>query len=560
MPTMNRYFRGFASIPAIIFILVTVTLVMTKVSDSTGSRIADNVVQSDGLAAFFLAESGIEAVTAQLSKATSQDAYNSICNAIGAAGSTSPTLGRGTIGYKNVSSATSGDTTSCVFRATGTVNSASRTIERTLAFAFLATGDGSVSQPTTDGTKSITGTFNIANTSDSDMVALLFSSNKLVKDKVALSAPGSGSGTSYVDIASSTSVDSVEASVIGQTLSPGSSAQLYQQFYTAGTTSGSTVAANRNYAQLAAVVGSSSSTPRIRGVYAATTDNTSNKFSTSTTFAGKFVSGSARDDGSSGGYASSCTGMTGSSSTRCFCYRADLILYGIGVSTVATNLSQLPAFFASIALDSDSNPSYQMTRLGYFPSTITTSTGQTSDVITEIWYFFNPYFIGTVSTTLPIDVIVPSGSVAGEIKIPVTLYSGSNLPKKGAYVGFFEPPCEKRNCIPSTSQITADPELISGTSYYIRVSHPNPASAPISNMRGIDLCGGICALSQKPFDGGAANPTRYSVTRTTQATGVSAKELSSGFICVSDSGGPPRVVTAPKLVEKKWREITSSDQ
>lgn len=133
-PSQRRNFpnrqRGIITAMAAVVLIAAVIYVLIQSFGIIGTTSSSNQSQSDSIAAFFLAESGVEQGKGILSAASGPNS-STVCASLFLSG-VSPTGSRGSFSRLSGVSAPSGclnNCTSCTITSTGTVGSASRTVE-----------------------------------------------------------------------------------------------------------------------------------------------------------------------------------------------------------------------------------------------------------------------------------------------------------------------------------------------------------------------------------------------------------------------------------------------
>lgn len=371
--------RGMISLVAVMILIAAVMFVLNQTYGIIGTTSSANNAQSDSIAAFFLAESGLERGGGMLKAATDPTAKSACATNI--TGTTS--LGRGSFSLS--ATAAGCDTnnvncTSCKITSTGTVGAASRVLERTFS---LTAGSGGVicNSATTDCTNQSanppavppTWSLTVTNTSGNPAIALLH---------LAATRQGNNSGASCTaqsncslqwNIYSQNGAKSVLS--MGNVYSLGSGA-------TTGTVFQQISSSQPENVVEAAVLFPGTSMPTFKGAYwNDTTSGSGGTHGKGSDTAGDTNNGTAATN-------SACTSPAPGTYQHCdtWCLGGDTLIFGFS----GHSSSGVTDTLGSVVFNTAGTPAQNvpMTKLQHFPTAA--NPGAPANVYSEIWYAKNP--------------------------------------------------------------------------------------------------------------------------------------------------------------------------
>ncbi|MBV8125994.1 MAG: hypothetical protein JO370_18190, partial [Paucibacter sp.] len=339
----------------------------------------------DGVAAFYLAESGLEMGRAALQNSfTGTGVSNLNCTGIGP--TTVSPLGRGAVSYSGVStpatcSSTGVNCTSCAITATGTVGLANRTLTRN---ASLTTVDGTTcNSATTDCTNSgasPTWSLPLKNTTSYNAIAFFVLTYIQQGNTTATCSAGSNCVLQLALGSPSNGSKSVGMQGNAVTIPNGSTYKIYQ-----------TLSKNRDVAEVGVFFGGNTAAPTLTGSNWA---GGASYWDTSNTVGkqGAQVQGTTND----GTASSTCASQSvpGSASTQActnWCYGGDTLVFGytVNVASLSDQINQPPPGSPGVIFNT-LNQAMNMSFVTRYPTS--NITNAPTDVEAEIWYASNGNF------------------------------------------------------------------------------------------------------------------------------------------------------------------------
>lgn len=375
--------KGMISILAVFFVITAVFFVMTQSLKMIGNKSIDSKQYLDSMAAFYLAESGVEHGMYTMNNAVSLDdtAFVSSCSSI--ANSAPIPLGQGYFQYTKPS--VSPTLASCAYRIRGTVGTASRTIESSMTmYSDIGTANfGTNIDMTLHNPKGVPAVaiFNLAWRRHGSTG---YSTSGGQATASACTLPSCGLRYSIESSSGTPSVGSLGTAV---SVAANSNVQVTQTLSTA-----------RNYSEVGMIMPGLAGTPVIKGSYADGKDTANN--------ANQTVS----------------TGVAPSGEANNWCRDADTLVFGIS----GRGNDDVTGAFASIVFNTNGNPAQPipMQWIAHYPNTDGTTPNVFGDVFSEIWWTYNPTFPKVVANSVgnTITLSTPTTVKVGTI---IKVYSGS---------------------------------------------------------------------------------------------------------------------------------------
>lgn len=395
--------RGIATLWAVIFIIVGVTITLTQVLDIAGSRGRSTVQQSDSTAALFVAESGLEHAYGTLRKAIVSG--GTVLTDSSCTGITGTSIGGGSFSYGTLvstpASCSGAACTGCSVTVTGTQGSAKRTVSR--AFRFDSTnkgtsGCGTSVQLTVKNPALVpaTAVFNMAWRRQMSTGDYPSGCPSGAGGSATASSCGTACGTQW-NLESSSGNPSVGSIGTTWAIAAGSLNTPILQ----------TISTNRDYAEVAGlfpgVAGSTVAPPVTGGFWGhgsgrtPVTVVTASGNNDATYCTGGKVNTGETYSGVSPSTASSSPITDDTQTSMNWCWGADTLVFAAsGKSASYTDT------FCAVRFDTDSAATpvqdVPLVNVAHFPNTDGTFAFTSGDVFGEIWYAYNPKLSNTYVT------------------------------------------------------------------------------------------------------------------------------------------------------------------
>jgi hypothetical protein len=495
--------RGFVSVIVILFMLSN-SLTMS------GSKSLESQQQYDSVAALALAESGLEASLASLSKAANfnESTFPTTCSNFKGTNNTPINLGRNNGYFQYVPSKTVPTSQLCPVRVLGSVNNAKRTLEAQVNFAWQIGTGGYGGQTQNPPTMTLKNPYDVA-------AAAVFNLAWRIKDSLghpeatgnqATAAPCSGCVARW-NLPSSAGSNAVGSLGSTYTLAKSSEVSVSQ-----------TLSLDRNYVEVGLILGGYGATaPVYTGSYSdkQETANTANSLVTYGNIPSK------------GNDTTLSPPLMNSSN---WCYQADTMVFGL--SGRGPDTYDYSAKLAAVDFNSSGSPAQQvpLTYIAHYP-TDSSSPGTTGDVYTDIWYVYNQFaYMTGANAGVGATTISVNESVSLKKDTYLKVYSGT-----GELQGFTQ---VKNDIVNSNS---------------IPITKPVLAGKALSDA---NVCAGICALFDNPSSANAS--TKLKVTRSTAA--AAAAQYAGGLACFK--GVDPtkiKAVTSSGTLNYLWHEVSANE-
>lgn len=490
-----------------VFIIAAIVFILSQALIIGANRSIDDVNQIDSVAAFHLAETGLENAAARLlgSAEINPGDVSGTCAAL----ATEPAvaLGRGSFVFETPASASSVCTSSnleCLTRVRGVVNRAERVLERTTCIRADLGDAGFGGTPPNPINMSIKNTLGVAG------IAVFNLAWRIQGSEGQNTVGGASDATCTNCIATNnplwtlpSNTGNVATGSMGSAISvpAGQSVSIAQKVE--AKVSGQTTTVDRNYVQVGIVLpGSASSSVTVIGSYSksGSNDSTTNNSATSTTY----------------GF------LPHFSTNNNWCKDADTLV--LGISGSVTTLGK-DATFASITFDSVTQKKVLGTEVGYkarFPEATTSDAA--GDLVSEIYVLYNPAatLVGVSSSGNVIKVQSTTGLVNGTV-LRVSSGTGA-LAANTKVIGINS----------SSNEVTVDKA---------------PTTAIGANAA---ICGGICAF----FDPNVGAFTQFAVVTNNTSTTGQITQWAAGAACFRGvDGSKIRPVRKAIPSFKNWREV-----
>jgi len=442
--------RGFASIAAVVFVILFVFFILQQSLRMLGDKSIDSLQYLNSINALYIADSGAERATGIISNLVAGGtSTTTACDSAKLDNNGSATAiafpGGGSFAYATPTTP-AGPAGTCDVRVTGTFKNANRTVQARINVASeLGTagfGHDISMQLNNPNDVAGVGVFNLAwrrqgSTGHSTAGGQATAS--------ACTLPSCGLQWNIESSSGQPSVGSMGTAV-------GIAAQ-------ASVTVAQTLSTDRNYVEVGMVMPGLATQPLVKGSFAdkKRTGNTANN----TVTTGDTPSGEAN--------ASS------------WCYAADTLVFGIS----GRGNDDVTGAYSSVVFNSAGTPAQPvpLTYVAHYPNTDGSTPDVFGDVFSEIWWTYNPYvrFSGASSVGTTVTVSTPQTLKAGTI---LKVFSGT-----GVFAG--------------NTKVVAN--TTAQTTFQV-------TPAPTTPLVNATLCGGICALFNNPSS--AASSTTFAVTRT----------------------------------------------
>ena len=381
--------HGIVTVMVAIILIAAVVYMLTQSYGIIGTTSNSNQAQGDNVAAFSLAESGLERGQG-LINAASNPAAASACTGI----TGSVTLGRGTFSLSGTPTPTGCTTacTGCTITSTGTVGSSSRTVTRTFTITPGTLGGVSCNSATTNCTNLTapppTWFLNVTNTTGQPALALLhLAATRQGNPSAANCTAQSNCQLKWV-INSQNGDDSVVS--MGNLYSLGVGAQTGQVYQTI-------VSSRPEDVAFSAILLPGTTNPTMVGAYWDDTQNGSGG-----THGKEHDNGGTTNNGAatSSGNCTTNPAPAPSTTQACtnWCYGGDRLVFGFAGAGNKENA--VADMLTSVTFNTGASPQNQniaLTRISHFPTPSTP--GATRKVYSELWSVYNPaYLYGAKAT------------------------------------------------------------------------------------------------------------------------------------------------------------------
>lgn len=370
---------GFVSILIAMFLILAVLFVLARSLQVSGTTSLDTRLDSDGVAALFLAESGLERGMGIVSNAISADntAFVSSCSSL-TSGAAFPLAG-GSFQYATPSA--SATAALCTLQVKGTFGQASRTVEQAMSFW---------SQNGTAGTDGASVSLTLKNTQSVPAVALFNLAYRRLQPGGGGQATATACGDCGVQYALESSSGNPSVGSLGSALPVAANSRV---------TVTQTISTARDYAEVGMIMPGLAGTPTIQGRYANSSDTANNKNQTVT------------------------TGVTSSGEATNWCRDADTLVFGIS----GRGDDDVSAAFSSIVFNTSGTPAQPIALkpIAHYPNTDGSTPNVLGDVFSEIWWTYNPTFPKVVANSTGTALITLSAPTAVKVGTLVKVYSGS---------------------------------------------------------------------------------------------------------------------------------------
>lgn len=506
--------RGFVSVIVMLFLALTVLFMIGNSLTMSGSKSLESQQQYDSVAALALAESGLEASLASISKAVNLNAaeFPTTCTSYNGSSSTPINLGRNNGYFQYVSSNTTPTSQLCPVRVLGSVNNAKRTVEAQVNFQWqIGTGNYGGTASNNPPTMTLKNPYDVP-------AAAVFNLGWRIKGSLghpeatgnqASATPCTGCVSRW-NLVSSAGNNAVGSLGSTYTVAPLSEVSVSQ-----------TLDLDRNYVEVGLILGGFAGPPATAPVY---TGSYSDKQETANTANSTVTYGNIPSKGND---ATSRPLMD----SQNWCYQADTMVFGL--SGRGPDTYDYSAKLGSVDFNSSGSPAQQvpLKYVAHFPNTDGTSPGTTGDIYADIWYVYNQFaYMTEANASAGATTITVKESVSLKKDTYLKVYSGT-----GELAGF--------------TQVLSDVN----NSNSIPITKPVPAGKALSNA---NVCAGICALFDNPSSGNAS--TKLKITRT--ATAAAAAQYAGGLACFK--GVDPakiRAITTSGTLKYLWHEVSANE-
>lgn len=498
--------RGVVSVLVPVFIIAAIVFILSQALIMGGNKTLDDVNQIDSVAAFNLAETGLENASSRLiSSAEIDGSVSSICSAFASEAAVS--LGRGSFQFETPPSSTpvcNSPSLECVSRVRGRVGNAQRVLQRTTCVR-ADLGDagfgGTSSSPLSMSIKNTTGTAGVA----------IFNLAWRIQGSEGYSTVGNASDAFCTNCINPNPLWSLWSNKGGGTSAAGSMGAAVSvpaggvvsiEQGISSDVGGKTTLVDRNYVQVGLVLPSAPPA--------------------SVTLIGKYFQDGAVNSTSNNNASGVTVGYLPYITTNSnWCNDADTLV--LGISGSVTTLGK-DATFQSILFDTSLQNKLMGSESGYkarFPEPITTEAK--GDLVSEIYILYNPRasLVGVSST----------GNVV-KVQTPVTLKAGTVLRVTSG-----------TGRLAANTRVVSD--VVNATEFAV---NPAPTTAITA---GNVICGGVCAY----FDP-ASTYTQFEVRTNNSSTTGQITQWAAGVACFRGvDGSKIRPVRQAKPSFKNWREV-----
>lgn len=421
---------GIVTAMGAIVLIAAVLFVLQQTYGIIGTTSSSNSTQSDSIAAFFLAESGLQNAESRI-RSAADPALESACTGI--SGTTS--LGRGSFSLASVSERQSGgawvtctvgatNCERCRIQSTGTVGAAARTVERTVLITPGTAGgmacDSTVTNctnltanpPTVPPTWSLT----VSNTSGQSALALVH----LAATRQGNPSEATCTGQSNCSIKWVVNAQNGASSVV-------SMGNIYGPLADAASTANvfmTLVSSQPEDAAIAGILFPGSSPPALVGAYwDDTTSGSGGTHGKSGDSAGETNNGTATSSGS-------CASPAVSTTQSCthWCYGSDRLVFGFAGHSTTAKTDTL----GGVTFNTGGTPAQNiaLTKISHFPGSSTA--GAANSVYSEVWSAYNPAYLYGAKTTGSIAQNIAGGNftattASGSPTLTVSAITTGNL-------------------------------------------------------------------------------------------------------------------------------------